>query len=678
MKAPSVFTEAPFLRIILPAILGLLAAAHLSQYKLSIAFFLIYFGIQMLFLWYRNYKFQFHFRILIGISFYLFIGSLYYFRSNLSQSQQIIRECNAQAYAGQIVEEPQTSGLGLKAICRLSHYYRNGKTQKCSHDILLYLPADSNLHEGSVLLFHASLKRINEPSNPHQFDARQYWKLKDINYCATIKSNQFLIGKQSTSPRLMHYILAYRQTLANIIDTGMTDANAKQVTKALLLGIMQDMDKELLSDYSGIGVIHVLSVSGLHVGIFYLMLEFLLGGKKRRFGISGRLFKSVVSLVLIWLYAALTGFSPSVLRSAMMLTFIISGKTFLRDISVYNSVAASMVCLLFYRPLLLYDIGFQLSYLSVFGMIYLQPKIHALIKLESSILNYCWQMCSASLAAQVCTSALSIYYFHQFPLLFLFSNLLIIPLVSIALPLGLCSLVLAQILPNKFLHYLFIPLEYNIRLVNFLVRLFADLPYHSIQGLWLSKAAFLLLSLAMLCFGFAMEWKQRVLYLLFFFSLYSFLLIIFCDHMSLARQRQMVLYQNRRSAEVSVFLGKEEWHFMKENTGLSKIRSPAADANRVWHGISKVHELHFPKGNYLLEWHGKKCCFYEGKQQSKHKKYDAMHIMLASKRSAKMPQAESWLNIWAAGDTFTYSKLQNQRNNSIIDLRKHAAIILNF
>jgi hypothetical protein len=288
-------------------------------------------------------------------------------------------------------------------------------------------------------------------------------------------------------------------------------------------------------------------------------------------------------------------------------------------------------------------------------------------------------MCSASLAAQFCTSALSIYYFHQFPLLFLFSNLLIIPLVSIALPLGLCSITLGQILPTKLLPYLFLPLDYNIRLVNFLVRFFADIPYHSIQGLFLSKAAFVALTLSMVFFGFAMEWKQRKLYYLFFAGLYSFLFIMLFNIIELRQQQELVFYQTRHAAEASLFIGNEEWHFtLKNDSSLIPIKNQAAPANRFWHNIFEVHEMAFPNGNYLIQYGHNKCLYFGGRKRNSAVSCDNIFsCSIKARRKKGTETSEKWMSIspWAEGNADTY--LQNQSNNSIIDMRKHAAIILN-
>ena len=217
-------------------------------------------------------------------------------------------------------------------------------------------------------------------------------------------------------------------------DSGLKGSNL-MVARALILGEKSSLDRETLRTFSSAGAMHVLAVSGLHVGIVMLIFSFLLKPIKRL--PKGRLLFVICVVLCIWFYALITGMSSSVLLAAVMFSFVIVGKELERENSVYQSIMVSAFILILIEPFVIFQVGFQLSYLAVLGIVFLQPKIYNLFYTKYFLLDKIWQISSVSIAAQLATFPLGLYYFHQFPNFFMISNLIVIPLAFAILIAGM-------------------------------------------------------------------------------------------------------------------------------------------------------------------------------------------------------------------------------------------------
>lgn len=297
---------------------------------------------------------------------------------------------------------------------------------------------DSNslaLGYGDVLLLNAKVKSVSGPQNPEEFDYKAYQARHQIYYTAFLTPGKWKVLKQDAGLPLLSAIYKVRAYFLQVLRQHVLSDDDFGVATALMLGYRDFVNDEVMQAYSASGVIHVLSVSGLHVGVIYLMLNFLLGWMETR----GRKFvlgKTVLIVGFIWLYACLTGLCPSVLRSATMFTMLQVGKAYSRKANNYNLLAGSAVLLMLFNPFIITEVGFLLSYLAVVGILFLQPRIQALVTVKNYWLNLGWQLTSVSLAAQVVTFPLATFYFHQFPNLFLLTNLFIIPWSDLVLMTG--------------------------------------------------------------------------------------------------------------------------------------------------------------------------------------------------------------------------------------------------
>ncbi|MBI3136942.1 MAG: ComEC family competence protein [Bacteroidetes bacterium] len=376
-----------------------------------------------------------------------------------------------------LTDYPQKSGNWVKfqaQVIAADQQATFGKVQ-------LYIERDSlseKLKYGDVLHTTCRFFEINAPSNPSEFDYRNYLRHQDIHHQAFVYSGHW-ISIDSDPNLLLSLVYQTRAACNEIIENSGMKPENMAVAKALLLGDKEMISDELMLTYSASGTLHVLAVSGLHVGIVMLMLSFILKPLKRMPG--GKLLFLFFALAGIWFYTLLTGFSPSILRAAVMFSFVLIGNELQRDTSVYQSLLVSAVILILLDPHIIFQIGFLLSYLAVFGIVFFHPKIYALFFFKYKIPDKIWQLASVSVAAQLATLPLSIYCFHQFPNYFLFANLIVIPVSFVILVLGIIALFLHAV--PYISDFLFYVLDQLITLMNEGVRQIEKLPYAILDGL---------------------------------------------------------------------------------------------------------------------------------------------------------------------------------------------------
>ncbi len=349
--------------------------------------------------------------------------------------------------------------------------------------ILLYQPlADSTslLQYGDYVLIRGQPNEISPPTNPNAFDQRRYWANQQIYHQHYVRTEDWVRIKNAPAYAIDHLAQWLRQQGQRTLSVAVGDAEARSIALALILGVKDQLNDQIKNAYAHAGAMHVLAVSGLHIGIVYGVLAFLLMplGKGRR----GRILRAIISIGTLWLFALVTGGSVSVVRAATMFTCVVLAETMQRRSNIFNTLALSAFILLLINPYYLFSVGFQLSYLAVLGIVYLQPRFYDLITFRTWWADKIWGLTAVSLAAQVATLPVSLYYFHQFPTYFWLANLLVIPAAFVILSLGLLTLGVGWWHPVV-LSRLGQVLEYVIRGVNYLIYQLEKLPFSHIDGL---------------------------------------------------------------------------------------------------------------------------------------------------------------------------------------------------
>jgi competence protein ComEC len=357
---------------------------------------------------------------------------------------------------------------------------------------------------GDRLLIPSTFKAVDPPFNPAEFNYKRYLAHQNIYHQAFLYPGHYRVLDHNSGNPLIAYSLKVRQRMVDKLKRNMRDTAAIAVASTLILGYKADLSSDLLQAYSKTGTLHILSVSGGHVAIIYLILNFLLGFFCR--SNRGRLVKALLILLLIWCYALLTGLSPAVCRAALMISLVIFGTTYSRYINTLNILAVSAYFLLLHNPLLITDVGFQLSYLAVAGMVVLQPLIYTWLKVNSKWVDKLWAACSVSIAAQIITFPLSSYYFHQFPVYFLISNLFIIIPAQIILSVGMIYLILPDVAYiSTGLAWV---LEKSILLMNKVLVVIEHLPFGSIDKIWFNTSEYIFLYFGIMCLFYSLTAKK--------------------------------------------------------------------------------------------------------------------------------------------------------------------------
>jgi competence protein ComEC len=454
-----------------------------------------------------------------------------------------------------INDEPQIRGNTLRFQSKIIRAINSTDYKAVEGHLMISINIKEkqlNLKYGDQLFIPARFDSIASPRNPYQFDTKKWYSQQNIYHQAYLQPEQIIVQKSQQGNPVIDWAFYIRKRQVLLFRRLIKEDEAYAVASTLILGYRAELTEETLMAYSKTGTIHALSVSGMHVGLIYLIINFLLDFLDK--WKSGRLIKLVLSIILIWLYALIAGFAPSVLRSALMLSVFIIGHTFKRNKNSYNLLAFSAFFILLYNPLLIYDVGFQLSYLSVLGLIYLQPYIYAWFSFKYAWADKLWGFIALSLAAQIATFPLATYYFHQFPLYFLISNLYILLPVSLIMYLGL----LITLCPVDFLSPGF---EWLLRFTNNGLKWIADLPYATITKIWFSNMEVLLLSTSTLFFCFAFSRINKRMLFISLSCLALFFSSLAIHQYQKSNQRKIIFFSVQKGTVIAFIDKTQAWVF---------------------------------------------------------------------------------------------------------------------
>ena len=419
-------------------------------------------------------------------------------------------------------------------------YIKNRLQYPLTGKVLVHLALDSNSNKllpGDFIEVNSRLNSIHSLGNPNEFDYSKYLKNKQIVAQFFLTSNTRWNKYKSSFP-LNRYSTIIRNRCLDIFKRSGLQSNNLFIASALTFGYKNDLNTFVKNIFSRTGAMHVLAVSGLHVGIIFLIVNSIISLLKIpfRYDWLGHFF----ILLIIWSYALITGLSPSILRATTMMSFFIIARVFNKHTSIYNVLFSSVFFLLFVNPFLIIDVGFQLSILAVFGILFFYPKIYNLINVKHYILKKIWAISSVSLAAQLTTFPISIFYFHQFPNLFLLSNIFVIPLVFILLIVGLFTIVLSfnnsiLILWGKLFSFLLSVL------MSFLTTI-ESISFSTTKGLFISAEETLLAYLAILFM--VLYHKKRYFFLKI--TCFSIVFLLICldlkEDYTIQNQKKVVIY----------------------------------------------------------------------------------------------------------------------------------------
>jgi len=372
--------------------------------------------------------------------------ALTYYKTIINNSEHFTNQGTFTHYQVIITANTEIKPKTYKVEAEIQQVKTSEKWQKSTGKILLYFNKTEAKRPqyGDVFLIKNMPSEIDPPKNPEEFDYRQFLHNKGIYAQHFLWQKEYLQIDHQAPSQILNVAYKANVYADSVFKAYLTDRDEYGVAKAMIVGMRDDIDSELLESYSASGAIHVLSVSGMHVGILFLVLSVLLKWIKTNIKYGNWIF-TIIILILLWTYAVFTGLSSTVLRATVMFSFIQIGTTINRKHNIYNILAVSALVLLCYNPYWLVDVGFQLSYLAILGIVYLHPYLNQLINPTNPIIRVLWEGTIVCFAAQLFTAPLSIYYFHQFPSYFLIANPFVAFFSFGILPIGLLLLIFACI-----------------------------------------------------------------------------------------------------------------------------------------------------------------------------------------------------------------------------------------
>jgi competence protein ComEC len=342
-----------------------------------------------------------------------------------------------------ILQEPLSEKQkSYKANARIIALLRNDSLIPVAGTIIIYFKKDSTLPEleyGSQLIFKKNIQGITNSGNPGGFDYKRYCLFQGITHQVYLQSNEFILSKTKKTQWLQQFVIACRKQILHTIRTYIHGEKEQGLAEALLVGYRDDLDRSLVQSYTNTGVVHVISISGLHLGLIYwLLLQLFRPLKKKK---RWRWLHPILILLGLWLFTLMAGAQASVLRSAVMFSCMVVGQSLERKTPVINTLALSAFLLLCINPFWLWDIGFQLSYSAVLSIVLFMKPVYNWFYCPNKWLDFFWKLNAVTIAAQLLTTPISLYHFHQFPNYFLLTNFIAVPLsTSVLAEIIVCAL----------------------------------------------------------------------------------------------------------------------------------------------------------------------------------------------------------------------------------------------
>lgn len=563
MRQPvnTLWKQAPFLRLIIPLMGGIIGAWYL---KLSItlnpvnALFILLVFIQLFILIINVRYISITFKTIALYLLLFFFGAfltLYHDAGNRSNfAGKFLNENSLIIFR---IREPLTEKpASWKAVADICKVENNHHFFKASGEAILYFQKKDSvapLHYGDVIIVKNNLQPIRNSGNPGEFDYERYCHLQNIFFQGYFTSGSWHILQTNQGNPLKLFFLKCQswclQTLAEYIP----DKQSLGLAQALLAGYRDNMDKDLVQAYANAGVVHIIAISGLHLGLIYLVLLLILKPlpDKGRW----RWLKGILVILSLWCFAMITGAAPSALRAAVMLSFITIAKFFIsRQTNIYNMLAASTFLLLCYDPYMLFNVGFELSYLAVLGIVIFQKPVYALLISENKIWNYLWKMMSVSIGAELTTFPLAIFYFHRFPVMFLAANLLVVPLATSILYGEIILLILSFFKPIATIFGLI--LSKTILFMNGIIDWINHLSLSGFSGIFYSALETLLLYGFMAAMAIWFIQKKRFAFIVALIILSFFSLSSMYYGIRSSTQKKIIVYNIPRHESIDFVNGK--------------------------------------------------------------------------------------------------------------------------
>ena len=572
----------PFFRLLLPLVAGIVLYTYFSPLSLwlIVAIFAVSIGIFIASFLIRDTNKQYAFRWLFGSGVALFLVALAFVLTAKQDSKSNFDYFGQRTvFRVELTSAPVEKANSYMCEVELLQIIDSTEWKTASGTAIIYLQKDSiaaNLLYGDRLLIETEFSPPERALNPNGFDYGAYLKRQGIGATSYVSSERWQKTDFNDSFSIFRLADICQNYLLNIYREFGIKGDEFAVLAALTLGYTDALHPDLRQSYSATGAVHILAVSGLHVGIVYAAIAFLLGfiGKTRR----QRILKSILVILFLWAYAFITGLSPSVMRSAFMFSFVAFATCLERRSQIFNTIFMSAFFMLLINPNFLFSIGFQLSYSAVLSIIVFTVPASKVMKTKNKAVHWCWDLFMVSFAAQLGTAPFILYYFHQFPVYFLLTNFVAIPLSTVVIYsaialLGTSFIPFVSMVVAFVLKWLLVALNSSIVFIQHLPSSLAFIAIDSTQ-MWL---------LVLMIFMFTAYYFTKR-YHMIFIGLSAFLLVCALNlhtHYQTLVSKKMVVYAGQNHTHVSFIDGYKNFVYTTDSMEIERIATAFWQNNKL-------------------------------------------------------------------------------------------------
>jgi competence protein ComEC len=554
-KSLAEWKKSPFIRIVIPFMAGISISMNTGIEILPLS---CLFASALLFILIFSFChpfFQFKQGYTRGIAFHVLLfsfGGMLLWKNDMTKNEKWFggKYKEKDIIIGKISEAARSNAALQKYKVKVIGMVRAEKCIALKGKMMVYYKSKDPLAPpGSLLVISKTPSLIAANSNPGGFDYHRYAFYKGITHQVFSDSANCRLVRKSLG--LENFLFVLQSRLVSILQANIKGKKEQGLAEAMLIGYKENLDKDLIQAYSNTGVVHIIAISGLHLGLIYWLLALLLKPLKR-FRSFSWLYPSLI-IALLWIFSFLSGGQPSVLRSALMFSSLIISKQFSLGSGIYNSLACSAFILLAIDPYSLWDLGFQFSYAAVLSILIFQKPINNLLYFPNRFFEMGWKAIALTISAQLLTTPISIYHFHQFPNYFLIANLIAVPLSSLILIFEIMTTILDFFHPlSSFLGEI---TTWLIRALNQFIEWTSGLPFALWKSLNIDNIQTFLLFAG--CFGLKkmMTGKKTGIYLMLFST--TLLFSVRALHFfKTDKQSLLIVYHSPKNTAVDIIEGR--------------------------------------------------------------------------------------------------------------------------
>jgi competence protein ComEC len=468
----------------------------------------------------------------------------------------------------QISEPLQEKQKTYKATANVIAAFNNDTIVYKTGKLIVYFNKDSTIKQlpqfGDEIIINKPTLPIANSGNPGGFNYAQFSLFQGLTHQLFLKPKDYAIVKNN-APKFWKLIYNIRDHVLSILTTYFANIKIRGIAEALVIGYRNDMDKDINQAYSNTGTIHVIAISGLHLGLIYAALVFLFSPllKYKKTKKWAQILKPIIILIVLWLFTLLAGGAASILRSAIMFSCIVIGESLGKKASIYNTLAISAFIILLLNPFALWDVGFQLSYAAVLSIVMFMQPIYKLLYFKNKWLNMFWKLNAITLSAQILTFPIILYHFHQFPNYFLIANIIAVPLSTIILALVVGVIVFSSI--SIVASFLALLSAYCIQFMNGFVTKIDQLPFAKIDFIQHHISVSLLLYILLFCIAGWLFYKNKKLAFASLLILFTLGIVHLINQYKLQHQQHIIVYNINGSTAIDFIKGKKYW-FVGDST----------------------------------------------------------------------------------------------------------------